>query len=137
MGFADWKKRSKQYHDMISGPGIGLADAEEVAQAAYKAGERDGRKQVEAVAENGARLAVLVEREACEVCVPTNWCDPILTGKDSVIGKSANCSDIEAVLLAVRARIRMRSNAPDQGPGGSSPGPAGAMGSAATERTMK
>jgi len=111
MSFAAWKKRSKRYRDMMDGHGISRADAEEVAQAAYKAGELDGRKQVKAVAENEAKLATLVEREACEACVPTNWCDPILTGKDAVIGKTTNCRDIEAVLLAVRARIRMRSNA--------------------------
>jgi len=70
MSFADWKKRSKRYRDMMVGHGIGRADAEEVAQAAYKAGERDGRKQVEAIAENVAELAVLAEREAC-----ANICD--------------------------------------------------------------
>lgn len=45
MRFADWKKRSKRYHDIMAGHGIGRADAEEVARLAYKAGERDGRKQ--------------------------------------------------------------------------------------------
>ena len=65
MRFADWKKRSKRYHDIMAGHGIGRADAEEVARLAYKAGERDGRKQVEALADNGAKIAVMVEREAC------------------------------------------------------------------------
>lgn len=70
MSFADWKKRSKRYHDMMAGHVIGRADAEEAAKAAYKAGERDGRKQVEAVAGNAVGLAVLAEREMC-----ANICD--------------------------------------------------------------
>lgn len=41
-----------------------------LAQAAYKAGERDGRKQVEAVAGNAVGLAILAEREVC-----ANICD--------------------------------------------------------------
>lgn len=47
MSFADWKKRSKLYQTFVSRAvryGIGY---EEVAQAAYKAGERDGRRQAE------------------------------------------------------------------------------------------
>lgn len=51
-----------------------------------------------------------VEREACAGCVPTNWCDPMLTGPDAVIGKTANSQDIEALLLAVKKRIESRSN---------------------------
>lgn len=70
MSFANWKKRSKRYHDMMAGHGIGRADAEEVAQAAYKAGERNGRKQAEASAGNAIGLAVLAERELC-----ANICD--------------------------------------------------------------
>lgn len=45
MSFADWKKRSKliaNFSWMYKG------DAEKACQAAYKAGERDGRKQIEA-----------------------------------------------------------------------------------------
>ena len=89
MSFADWKKRSKRYHDMISGHGIGRADAEEVAQAAYKAGERDGRNQVEVVAGNAIGLAVLAERERC-----ANICDH----EQGTAGDAAD-------------KIRMRSNA--------------------------
>ena len=56
MAFADWKKRSKlfqMFKERADQFGIGY---EEVAQAAYKAGERDGRKQSEAVAENAIKL---------------------------------------------------------------------------------
>ena len=88
MSFAEWKKRSKRYHDMMAGHGIGRADAEEVAHAAYKAGERDGRKQVEAVAGNAVVLAVLAEREIC-----ANICD-------HEYGTAGDAAD----------KIRMRSN---------------------------
>lgn len=57
-----------------------------------------------------AKKAIAVEREACAGCVPTNWCDPMLTGPDSVIGKVADCRPIEAVLAATKARIMARSN---------------------------
>ena len=51
------------------------------------------------------------EREACAACVPRNWCDPLLTGPDAVVGKAATGQDIEALLLAVKKRIESRSNA--------------------------
>lgn len=58
--------------------------------------------------------ATAAEREACAACVPTNWCDPMLTGPDAVIGQPADCRDIEAVLRGVKARILARSNVGDQ-----------------------
>ncbi len=61
-----------------------------------------------------ARFAEFVaadEREACAKCVPSNWCDPMLTGPDAVIGKGVDCRPIEAVLAATKARILARSNA--------------------------
>lgn len=88
MSFADWKKRSKRYHDMMAGHGIGRDDAEEVAQAAYRAGKRDGRKQIEDVAGNAIGLAVLAERERC-----ANICD-------HEHGTAGDAAD----------KIRMRSN---------------------------
>jgi hypothetical protein len=43
--------------------------------------------------------------------VPTNWTDPLLTGKESVIGKPPfNCIDIENLLRAVRQRIATAEN---------------------------
>jgi hypothetical protein len=69
MGFADWKKRSEACANVLTYSMPTRSNILRALQAAYKAGERDGRKQVEAVAENGAKLAVLVEREACaKVC---------------------------------------------------------------------
>lgn len=39
--------------------------------------------------------------------VPTNWCDPLLTGPDAVIGPPPyTCQDVERVLLAVASRVR-------------------------------
>lgn len=78
MGFADWKKRSTLYQSFKSrAVRFGIA-YDEVARAAYKAGEREDRKQVEAITENCVGLAVLAEREACaNVCeekhVNGNW----------------------------------------------------------------
>ncbi len=59
MGFADWKKRSKRYKEISESlRGLGQSGLlEEICQAAYKAGERDGRKQVEDVAKNAIGLA--------------------------------------------------------------------------------
>ncbi len=71
MSFADWKKRSKQFTDLYGRFGQTRLKAIETAcQAAFKAGERNGRKQVEAIAENCIGLAVLAEREVC-----ANICD--------------------------------------------------------------
>lgn len=68
-------------------------------------------KELEAKHRDRLEKAVNAEREACAACVPTNWCDSMLTGQDAVIGKVADCRPIEAVLNAVRARIIARSNA--------------------------
>lgn len=56
MSFADWKKRSKKYQDTMRMHGIGRSDAEELAQAAYKAGEREGRKADEEMAKQAIEL---------------------------------------------------------------------------------
>jgi hypothetical protein len=50
MSFADWKKRSKRYQRMMGCSYIQFDDAEEVTLAAYKAGERKGRKDAEEIA---------------------------------------------------------------------------------------
>ena len=63
MSFADWKKRSKlfvekvAYHNMRSW--WASDDIEQVAKAAYKAGEREGRKQVEVLIENARGFNLL------------------------------------------------------------------------------
>lgn len=65
MGFTDWVKRSELAATALSRYG----SLRDVLQAAYKAGEREGRKQVEEIAANAVELAVLVELEECaKVC---------------------------------------------------------------------
>lgn len=66
MAFADWKKRSKRYKE-INESLLGWGQRGlllELCQAAYKAGERDGRKQVEAVAEQAIALRELMRSNA-------------------------------------------------------------------------
>jgi hypothetical protein len=46
---------------------------------------------------------------AAEVAVPTNWCDPLLTGPNAALGPHAGkwgCPDIERLLAGVRSRIK-------------------------------
>lgn len=38
--------------------------------------------------------------------VPTNWCDPLLTGPDAVFTDEPNCRDIEALLRGIQDRQR-------------------------------
>ena len=56
MTFAEWKKRSKvflMFRDRAENYGIGLNNC---CQAAYKAGERQGRKDVEDIAKRAIVL---------------------------------------------------------------------------------
>lgn len=48
--------------------------------------------------------AVLGERERCAKLIPTNWCDPLLTGKDAP--KEFDCPSVEKLLRGIQARIR-------------------------------
>ena len=51
MSFTGWKRRSKQFTDLYGRFGQAhLAAVEAACQSAYKAGERQGRKDVESVA---------------------------------------------------------------------------------------
>jgi hypothetical protein len=43
-------------------------------------------------------------------CVPTNWCDPMLTGPENVLTGTVKETAVEAVLRAVKDRITKRSN---------------------------
>ena len=56
MSFANWKKRSKKYKDALQAGSFNARDKEELAQAAYKAGEREGIK----AAENAAKRAIVI-----------------------------------------------------------------------------
>jgi hypothetical protein len=43
---------------------------------------------------------------AAEKCVPTNWCDDILTGKDGIGKPPYDCRHIEKLLRGVQDKIR-------------------------------
>ena len=47
MGFADWKKRSEAFANVMTYSVPTRSNILRALQAAYKAGERDGRKQAE------------------------------------------------------------------------------------------
>lgn len=38
--------------------------------------------------------------------IPSNWCDPLLTGPGKVVGDNPDCPAIEALLNAVRKRLK-------------------------------
>ena len=38
-------------------------------------------------------------------CIPTNWCDPLLTGDKKVLHGEFDCRDIERLLQALRKRM--------------------------------
>ena len=61
MAFADWVKRS----DLAATALSRYRGMREVLQAAYKAGERQGRKDAEDLAQRAVYLSVALEREAC------------------------------------------------------------------------
>lgn len=82
MTFAEWKSKSGTYQKVYyrNSPGDILL----VCQAAYKAGERDGRKQVEAIAKNAIELREISKQSAgterggqmqneIKVCWPIQW----------------------------------------------------------------
>jgi len=56
MSFADWKKRSKRYAEMMKRQAYYRRDVDECCQAAYKAGERQGRKDAEEMAKRAIIL---------------------------------------------------------------------------------
>lgn len=58
MSFAMWVKRSKLVKQDKH-----FCEVKELCQAAYKAGERDGRKQVEEIAKRAIELREIVQRE--------------------------------------------------------------------------
>ncbi len=40
--------------------------------------------------------------------IPSNWCDPLLTGPDKVVGNNPDCQAVERLLNAIRDRLRER-----------------------------
>ena len=59
MSFADWMKRSKIFTATQRRLNC-YSPITDICRAAYKAGERDGRKQAEAVAEQAIKLRELM-----------------------------------------------------------------------------
>jgi len=56
-----------------------------------------------------AAPAKKARREALEKLIPSNWCDPLLTGPDAALpaGKHTYTpTDIERLLNAIRERVR-------------------------------
>jgi len=63
------------------------------------------------IAELERRLAVAVEALSdMPNQVPTTWLDPLLTGPDRVVNGDSASRDTEALLRAVKARIRDKSD---------------------------
>lgn len=95
MAFADWVKRS----DLAATALSRHQNMREVLQAAYKAGERQGRADAEALAQNAVALAVLLEREACSHTV------------ERLISGDGICADDGVWIHDCADAIRKRSNA--------------------------
>lgn len=104
MGFADWKKRSEACANVLTYSVPTRSNILRAMQAAYKAGERDGRKQVEAIAANAVELAVLVEREEC-----AKTCEALELVFDCQSAQPGYWPD--QIAHKCGATIRMRSNA--------------------------
>ena len=60
MSFTDWKKRSDRFCTLIARDRYNAPDIEEVARAAYKAGERAGLKAGEDIAKRAIELRELM-----------------------------------------------------------------------------
>lgn len=46
--------------------------------------------------------------KSAAACVPTNWCDSLLTGPDAALPHGSHeygCADVERLLRAIKARI--------------------------------
>lgn len=50
---------------------------------------------------------VKAERDRCAACVPTNWCDSLLSGRNGPIPEKGpyTAKHIERLLLAIKRRI--------------------------------
>jgi hypothetical protein len=65
MAFADWKKRSAAFANAMTHSVTTRSNILRAMQAAYKAGERQGRNDATDISQLAVRLAVAVERETC------------------------------------------------------------------------
>lgn len=71
-------------------------------------------KRLEAEADQRSSREAVLEEAANEI--PTNWCDPLLTGPNAVLKPEAgrwDCHDIARLLTALAARIRARKDKND------------------------
>lgn len=56
--------------------------------------------------------------------IPTSWLDPLLTGPHAVLGPPPySCHDVERLLHALRARMAVRFEQPEQPAAGKEPSP--------------
>lgn len=90
MSFANWKKRQKVIGKYL--PEGYHAMAELIANAAYKAGERAGREQVET---DQVRSTSLNEREQC-----ARFCE----AKANALGERADLCDDDEDAIELKAR---------------------------------
>jgi hypothetical protein len=62
------------------------------------------------------RVEALVRQQIAKElidCLPTTWLDPMLTGKDAVLGKNPwGCPDIEKLINAIRKKMKVVGNLP-------------------------
>lgn len=48
------------------------------------------------------------QRKRVLAAIPANWCDPLLSGKENVLSpEPVNCPQIDRLLAAVRARVKL------------------------------
>lgn len=79
---------------------------EQAAEIA-KEGHNGWGNTMTAAADELSRLRARVERlENLPELVPTNWCDPLLTGKDSIGPPPYDCRKVEQLLRGIQDRMR-------------------------------
>ena len=67
----------------------------------------DIRKAINQALKEAEPLIRKDEKGAIADSIPTNWCDPLLTGGDAVIGNPPyGCGDIENLLRAIAKQLR-------------------------------
>ena len=82
----------------------------EWVQEAWQEATKQRDAQYELMAEHTALSiredAIIGERKRIVGIIPTNWCDPLLTGENSIIGEPPyDCKDIERLLLAIKGHV--------------------------------
>jgi predicted type IV restriction endonuclease len=44
-------------------------------------------------------------RKIINMEIPSNWCDPLLTGKNKILKSKFDCNEIEQLLFAIKERL--------------------------------